>query len=660
MRDNEHINHITTEYEKLSIKERQYLHAMFQDGDELTDNFNKLEKIIFKKRPPTPEEFLDPESGWLSQSIAESVYPHVRESFIEILNPKKNYNQLVLYGASRTGKSFLSRLLILYTIVFIHHLREPNLYYNLSPVTNLAVYLIAFKLDKSRQLLMKPFFQLIEQSEKFVKVNFQDQVKAKQQEVGIDKIVYSRAADVGEITLSSGLQIVLGNDDPLSIIGSDLIAVYISEIMFFVQNGATEEEIFQLYSDSLDRIKATVGNSYLAWCFLDSSANNADSVLENYILRELSKYKNVFFKQSARWEDRPYLFPIWQKTGETFTVITGDGSHPAQIVTKKSQLKDVPKHLIIEVPIDVKPEFELNLVKSIKDIAGRPTSNEFKFIQDIRLINNLFNNIILKNIKTGIIADSKEDPENLIWDQVWQLFFSKYDGENYIIKRAPREVRWIGVDLSYSAAGDVCGIAAGHKEFSTITHKELFVTDFAFVVLSGENGINLDAIKYFVTDLVNLGNIGIQMVTTDTFQSEFMVQYLERINIPVEKMSVDKSIDPYLVFYSYLINETIKAGDNVFLRNNLDSLYREKRGKKDVIEHSKNKPVKDIRSPYAGTNQKDCSDALCQCSFSCSNSDVFSSTAYEEENDRLSEKPSIELIEEQIDKSFKLLHRYLK
>ena len=97
-------------------------------------------KIIFYKNPPTPEEFLDPDNGWLSKAFVQTIYPWVKEEFLECLDKEKNYNKIVEYGSTRIGKTYLAILLITYSIVYIHHLREPALYYGLSPLTDLAIY----------------------------------------------------------------------------------------------------------------------------------------------------------------------------------------------------------------------------------------------------------------------------------------------------------------------------------------------------------------------------------------------------------------------------------------------------------------------------------------------------------------------------------------
>ena len=85
-------------------------------------------------------------------------------------------------------------------------------------------------------------------SERFKMVKFQDQVREEQNRIGLDYIVYSKASKVGEITLDSGLNLILSNDDPMGLLGADILQMYVTEISFFIRKaGATEEKIYQLY-----------------------------------------------------------------------------------------------------------------------------------------------------------------------------------------------------------------------------------------------------------------------------------------------------------------------------------------------------------------------------------------------------------------------------
>lgn len=638
------LNSFLDSYSKLPKKSRLLLHDLYQKAGSAGAVKELLDPIVFKAKPPTPEEFLDPSNGWVPEGVLDDHdYPCTRKDFLAILDGSKTYNQIVTYGGTRLGKSYLARLLMLYTIVFIHHLRDPKAYYKIAPTTALTLYLLAFNLEKARELLLDDFFKLLEASERFIKVGRKDQVKPSQREVGIDYIVYSTAARAGEITLASDLRVRLGNDNPSSIVGANVLQMYVSELAFFIEEaGATEEQIFRLYTQGLDRIRGTVGRRYLAFAYLDTSANNAESLIENHIITKLSDKPDVFFTWRSRWEARPHLYPIWQRTGKTFKVITGNGSIPAQVVLDEKMLADVPKNLIMEVPIDAKEAFESeNLLENIKQQGGRPTSLENKFIQNRHVLTSLFDNPSLHNVEGVIQIDSKSNPEKLLWHMLRDQFFVQFNGFDYMIRRANKEPRWLGYDLAKAVKGDLMGIAMVHKEWSLELKQVIYIGDFCFAAGPGENGINLDAASQFVTDLAQIGNISFRNVYGDKALSSNLFQHMERHGIPSKSHSVDTSLDPYVQLLSALLTGRIKVGRNIFLKNNLDSLQRTRSDTKtqyEKIEHTmgtrQNKYLGGFETSTSGIHAKDVSDALTQAFYAAFQDEYLPSTIYETENAR--------------------------
>lgn len=544
-----------------------------------------------------------------------------------------------------SGKTFTARLLIIYTIIYYHYLRKPFLHYNLSPSSTPTIFIASFDFDIIYQVYLEPILKFLESSPRFHCVKFKDSVVATQAQMGDEIIVYSKAttADHAHLTLASGLALVSGNDEQIKLLGKDAIQVYISEIAYFIESaGASEDSIFDFYVKASNRVKNTVGrNEFLAFTYLDTSARYAESIIENHMIKNLSKEKSCFFRWRSLWEARPNLFPLWQESGETFKVCTGDGTYPSMIISHPSQLSGIPHHLIIDVPVDVKKEFEEHLVENIRDTAGRPTSSESKFFQQRIFIDQIFDQNI-DNIEGILIADSADDPDKLLWNQISERFFTKYDGINYIIKRAPRESRFIAVDTAHSVRGDVVGFTMLHKEISS-DGKVFYVCDLCFAIGPGNNGINLEAIQYLIRDIAGTGNVPIHQVNVDKFQSENMVQYLNRLNIRAVKTSVDEQIQPYMFLYSSILDGRVKAGRNVFLKNNLDSLYRVKtKSKKEKIDHSAGKTNNSYFGKFedstCGINAKDVSDSLAQAVFAMNEVNYMPVTVYEKQNIRLEEK----------------------
>lgn len=655
--------------EEVSLEDKEFLYKLYQDNKQLSSELKEnLESILFRLKPPTPEEYLDPANKWITKGFADSILPHIREDFCEILNQSKNYNQVVEYGATRLGKSFLVSLIIHYIVIFVHCLRYPQLYYGLAPTTSLSLYIVSFVTEKANQLLLKPIYDVFSMSPRMKQVKFQDEVSKKQKEIGYETIIWSKAATFGKLTLESKLTLNIGTDF-MSFIGSNLLFLSVSEINFFIEKaGATHEDIFQIYSDGLERIKASVGDNYLGMVFLDSSANDEENKIEQYILQELPQHDKVFFRWRKRWEidnNKRKIIQVqggnlkkWVKTGETFRVCVGNNKIDPMIIKDNTQLEGIPSDLIEEVPIDYYEEFERNLLTSIKNIIGRPTRKENKFIQDISIINDIFDSN-LQNVTSSIMADASEEPELLIWNQIKDKFFNKYNKESYTLKRAPQEPRWVRIDIAHSTKGDLFGIAMGHKEKS-LADTELYIFDFAFTIRPGENGINITAVELFLLDLMRLGNVPIFQISSDSFQNKQMEQNIKRANVDMITYSVDKTIDAYVTLYNTLFNRKVKVGKNIFVKNNLNSLMLTNINGKEKIDHTSGTTEKTYNGDWeyskAGIHAKDVSDCVAGVVYHMSTSNITPTAEYRHENKKFSDK--FEDKEELINRAFKKIHKY--
>lgn len=559
----------------------------------------KLEKSLYRVKPPTPKEFLE---DWIGQEIKKGLYSHVIEMFCEMWDPDNNYHETVLYGATRTGKSVLSRLGIVYCIVRLWCLKSPHDYYGLSKISSLAVYLMCFSKQKARQLLLKPIENILKASPKFHQVLFEDRVETTQEKLGSEKIVWSTADKIGEMGFSNDIHICLGAS-PLDIIGADIIMAVISEINFFLESvGVSEEDVWRVYTDTKDRIEGTVAKKYGSMIVLDSSANSRDSLIESYILNDAKKDPNVYYKTFTRWGAVPDRFPEWQKTGETFKVFKGDRARAPGIVDENFKLQPGDARNVIEVPIDSYDTFYKNIYKALKDIAGIPTGAENIFFPNMEYVKDSIFDYDIPNVTTPIEAPLKERAEELIMDKVRDVFMHRDISGKWVLKRARSAPRWLRIDLSESS--DRTGIAMCHPEMSD-SGIIYCVFDFAFDVRPVKDGINLDAVKEFARILYRKYHIFIAGISTDKYQSSFIGQAIKKDEKEYKLISVDGDKTPYLVFKSKVLNGAIKVGYYLNIYNNLRSLI-ENNTKIDHIQTRKDSQ----ENKNIGFEAKDISDAM--------------------------------------------------
>jgi hypothetical protein len=254
--------------------------------------------------------------------------------------------------------------------------------------------------------------------------------------------------------------------------------------------------------------------------------------------------------------------------------------------------------------------FENNLVKSLKDYADYPSGMEDRLVQNREKLEEMFVPK-LKNIYTNIFASSLEKPENLIWNIIKNDFFIEYKPGVYQFWRNPLAERFISIDQSIT--GDTSGIALSHCELSLIGDI-IYVTDFSIAIVPNKKRINLDAIKFFVKDLRDIGNLNLRHISYDKFESESSQQWLIREGFEVERLSVDLTMSPYLSYINLINTGLHKCGRNIYLKNNLKSLgIFETKGGKKKVDHLKGKLVEndngDWDNSLMGYWSKDLSDA---------------------------------------------------
>lgn len=554
----------------LSDKEKAYLLA-------------NMWRIHYRVKPPTMKEFLT--SDWIGPT-AEHVYPHVDKILTEYWEPDSAYRNLILAGGIGIGKSFTATLWALFVTVNLWAMRDPKKFFDLSKATSIVQALISFTMDKAEQLLVQPFMQILLSSPRFRRVKMEERLNFKQEEYP-DEICFTTAGRMGVFQFYNDVHYIV-TSSPSGILGLNMITATLSEISFFIDKGFSVEYINRIYQDSKKRVHSRFGYKYLAGTVIDSSPNDIElSPIDKYIFEgEAYKDKRNYIVTGPQWEFLPKNYPIWQETGDTFPVFRGNSGKPPELLTDET-INKYPEDQVYNVPIDVKGLFEDDLLKAVKDICGWPSGSSGLLLRDESVIENVFS-YQLRNIYTSITAPSSKSSSRLIWDTIKDDFFIPYKG-GYEFYRNPTELRYIHVDLAETK--DMASISMVHPEI-TKGGEIIYVTDFTIALSPEKERINLYAVLLFIKDLRDLGKLKIDLVTFDQYQSSTIQQFLRENGFNCEKLSVDIDIKIYLTYISLIQSGRVKAGKNIFMKNNLKSLQeiRQTSGKKKV-EHTKGKIV---------------------------------------------------------------------
>lgn len=416
-----------------------------------------------------------------------------------------------------------------------------------------------------------------------------------------------------------------------------IIYCAMSEIGWWRMNSWTDEQIKRFFDKACQRVDSRMNGNYLGRYVIDSSPFSLESPIDKWIWETAINDPKWYCVLGAKWDYFKNEFPeFFDKNGKevhnwdvAFQVYKGGKSElPKALQSENEATLYDPLDLVWCPRKDIKTSGVTNLMslalqnasEFLRDWAGIPAGSADRIFAEGRIVEAIFDND-LRNIYTSITADSMDEPEHLIWNQIKDRFFINFNGR-YIFYREPNVKRVLAVDQSIS--GDATAITMSHWEYikDKQNHdepKNVMVCDFNIVIIPKGKKINLDAIRYFIMDLIDIGGINIGMVNFDAFQSDTTKQALRRRGIPVDYISADKKNEPYQSLIDFITHERFFAGKNIFLKNNLRSIHWTKRDSGTTkVDHFNGKIVNESEdtnweTSQMGVNAKDVADTCAEC-----------------------------------------------
>lgn len=618
-------------------------------------------KAHYTSKPPSIEEFLTTE--WIGPT-AESLYPNVVDILTTYWSPNSQKRHLILGAAIGTGKSFTSTLSSLYVTTHLHLLKNPKQFFGLSQATSIVHALISFSMEKAGQLLLQPFMQILLSTPKFRRVKQEEKLDQMQRE-NPDKICWTTAGRMGSLQFQGDIHYMLASS-PQKLLGLNMISATMSELSFFLDQGYSAEYIWRIYNDAKARVKNRFGDRYFSGTIMDSSPNDMEeSPIDKYIFtggaakdqRNMiitgDHWTPLYFKDTyAKWRRSAALklskpeeectiddFKIF---GDSFPVFKGSSGDQPRILHQE-EIKNFTPDEIYNVPVDLRQLFEDNILKNVKDYCGWPAGSSGKLFATWDPIEEMFYPR-LRNIYTSITAPNTKAAERLIWNKIKDIFWVKHSAEKYEFYRAPTAIRYVHVDQAET--GDMAGFSMCHVEVKP-DGSIVYVIDFTIGIIAGKDRISFEAIRQFILDMKKLGGIRFGKITFDQFQSGPAIQYLKDKEFPVGRLSVERTLGPYMTFITLINTRSIKCGRNIFLKNNIKSLQEVTRGSgSKKIDHKMGKVVFEDGANWEqsmmGINANDVSDATCGCVYNALNEHKgIPSNIWQERLELTKEDPSV-------------------
>ena len=304
-------------------------------------------------------------------------------------------------------------------------------------------------------------------------------------------------------------------------------------------------------------------SDYFGHVIIDTSSRNDDSIADDFVNSNPYGDK-VYVINTNQWKVREHL-NYYGRAG-WFKVYCGDSLHQPFIIRDTRQLTpEMDSDRVIEVPEELRSDFEFNLITALQDKAGISTNSSDRFFPDTTNLEKCF-------------TLPMHSPDVLKLD-----FFDRSDKLIYHLDRYLRDIptdRILYIHYDIGVTGDNCGLSIAYFEkWKFFNNSEggvrqpLIKVPVAVAINRYEDQETpIYQLEEFLLDLNKTYEIG--FFSADTFASRQLMQDLTREGINNKYISVDRTDEPYVFLKSLVNNNLLELPNNKLLKTELAELKR--------------------------------------------------------------------------------------
>lgn len=569
--------------------------------EELHDNNNPAYIYAMQKLRRLPvsieefvasEDFLGNDTNRPVIEIWDTLKPSIYEINKDILLGHKNPNEVLMLGASGTGKSVRSIVSNLYQLYVADCFDWPQDLFQLSRPTEIVFLFLSIKPSTAEKVLYKPFRQYFEAmpfSQKFIEY---------------DKEITS------ELRLNNNKTVRFASANVNSLIGHAVMSGAIDEINFFARvekskqtpDGGTFDQADLVHKTLLNRRESRFtshGPNPGLICISAQTKYKGDFTDRRIEQIRKNKEKNVLWYREKRYE----VVPPERLTKEKFKILVGTDEYPTRIIDEESKYVLPPKAEVLEIPMTYFETFKRDPEHGLREIVGIATNAITPFIPQRHKIHEAASAWTTREMKPWTTQS------NYILNEYSKL---NDNGMPIIIpENIPQDgkPRFIHVDLAVSS--DRCGISICHIDgYMDVGGERLpyYVVDWVITLEPDSlNQVDIAEVRRWVVDLKLKYGINIARVSYDGYQSTESVQMIRKLGINSLNISVDKTLEPYEALREAIYTNRLAMPDNDLLRGELSGLELNLNANqgKGKVDHT----------PVIG---KDAADAMCGAVFNAS------------------------------------------
>ena len=550
-----------------------------------SDTYSNVWLSDYKEIPVDIETFLSSEEYLgLATREGEAIYPYWWNVFHDIFDNGNKYEECIFTGATRIGKTSTAINCAAYMLYRLMCLRDPQAYFHKKDVSKFSIMFFNITKDLASGVAYREFNDTLKSSPWFREHGSFS--KSEQNFYYIpegDKIAIDFGSDA-----SHGL-------------GRQIFCVIIDEANFrkagIKDINKAKQYMMDMYNTLSARVKGTFrmhGEVY-GKLFVVSSKNTDSDFIEEHVQRQMSSGagEHMYVSDKPQWE----VLPPRMFSSDKFYIAVGD-RYKKGFVVPDNQSDEVALeelrsqgYLILNPPIDMRPEFVADFDIALRDLAGISVPGAMSFISQ-SVIDKCLNLERRCPFYQDILQIGTQDSHTL--------------EEFYHIEHISQFLKYptfIHLDLSKNTdRTGISGIAVtGRKDIQTLDGKTISQPTFTHLFSIAIEAPKGDRIPYAkITAFIcwlRLRGLNIFKISRDQFQSEYMAQLLEAQGFEVNNISLDRTPDGYLGTRSILSEQRIDMLDHKLLQDELIHLQR------DSVTGKVDHPVflsKDVADSFAG------------------------------------------------------------
>lgn len=484
--------------------------------------------LLFNRKPPTIEEYLDPKvSGPFVEKMYDGWKNVILRDFGNVFT-RQTPLELVFSGSIGIGKTSIARWLLVWVLLRICLMKNPQAVLNVTQETLLCLALFTITLDKAALALIKPFIALLEQSPFFQVVDKQTEFRDFDISTGMIPYVVRQKY----VEFPNNVIINLGS----SVAHALSYSVFAGLLDEAEWGSNSPEDAFALYTNLRERIRSRfLGSNYTLMCLV-SSARYSQGIIADYVNNTAADDPNTKIYSFAIWDIKH--FNSYKDKGH-FYVLVGNKTNPHRILDAEEQISYESNQFVIparcqviKVPEVYRKDFQSRIEEALNNLAGIAVTSDSSYIftADPMECKELSGEISIEsNLGDGV------NLFDLIPDTIVETVLG-----NTRFKINSFAPRYAHLDLAETGKA---GITVVHPELNS-AGLTVYVVDLLIEIYTNTK-IDITAVKQLISSISGICNL--RKFTSDQYQSTQLRQQLE-IEDSIEDvalLSVVKTIEPY-------------------------------------------------------------------------------------------------------------------